>query len=271
MYITRVLLLGIVQGLTEFLPVSSSGHLILLQNYLGFREPTVFFDVLLHVGTLAAIVVFFRKELFLIILSLVKFKTKDKKFLFYRQITLALILGTIPTVFLGLIFYRMKEFFIQGTFIIAIMLLFTGVFLWVGEKFSTSNPQEKQKVSIKDALIIGLMQGVSLIPGVSRSGITISSGLMRGLGRKLSFKYSFFLFLPAVIGALILEVREVKTVPPQLILPYVIGPLVAFIIGLGALKVLKKILMEKKLAIFSWYCWILGGGILLWETVKLIK
>ncbi len=271
MYITRALLLGIVQGLTEFLPVSSSGHLVLLQNYLGFKEPAVFFNILLHVGTLAAVIVFFRKELSLIMLSLVKFKTKDKRVLFYRQITLALILGTIPTVLLGLIFYKMKDFFIQGTFITAIMLLFTGVFLQVGEKFSTSKSQKKQKISIKDALIIGLMQGISLIPGISRSGITISSGLMRGLKRKLSFQYSFFLFLPTVIGALILEVREVKTIPTQFFLPYLIGTLAAFIIGLGALKALKKILMGKKLTIFSWYCWILGGGILLWETVKLIK
>jgi len=267
MSIPQALFLGIVQGLTEFLPISSSGHLVLFQHYLGLTEPMVFFDVLLHAGTLAAVVIFFRKELYLILLSLIK-PSSGGNFSSQRQILLAVILGTIPTGIIGFFLEKIKDFLFQGVFISAAMLVLTGILLWMGETLSPS--QKKSKIGISDALLIGLMQGLAIIPGISRSGATISFGLIRGLGRRLSFQYSFFLFIPAVLGALIMESREIALQPATGAFPYVIGPIVAFAAGLVALRVLKKILQEKKLVAFSYYCWVLGGGVLFMEAVKII-
>jgi len=269
MSITQSLLLGILQGFTEFLPISSSGHLVILQHYMGIRESAVFFDVLLHIGTLAAVVIFFREDIFFMLLSLINFRSQNKKFSSYRRIILAIVLGTIPTGILGLILNNVKDFLFQGTTFPAIMLLFTGGFLKLGERYST-NPKGRKKVGIADALLIGLMQGVAVIPGVSRSGVTISSGLMRGLERELAFQYSFFLFIPATIGALILESRELSSLSLALEAPFLVGTLTAFITGIIALAILKKILKERKLSIFSWYCWALGGGLLLLEGIKIV-
>jgi len=267
----QALLLGIIQGFTEFLPISSSGHLAIIQHYMGIKGPVIFFDVLLHGGTLAAVVVFFRKELYLIIISIIRFNCPDERLTSERHIVLAIIIGTIPTAFLGVVFYKVKDIFFQSSIIPAAMLLFTGIFLWVGEKYSVSRPHSKQRINFIDALFIGIMQGVALIPGVSRSGTTISSGLIRGLDRELSFRYSFLLFIPAVIGALLLENKTSIPLPSgNFTLPYTAGTLTAFITGIVALALLKKILQNRSLVIFSWYCWGLGGGLILWETIKAI-
>lgn len=270
MSITQSLLLGTVQGITEFLPISSSGHLVLLQHYMEIRESAILFDVLVHIGTLAAVMVFFRKDIFYIAVSLTNITSKDKKFLPYHHIILAVILGTIPTAFLGLALNRIKDFLFQGATLPAAMLLFTGSFLWLADRFPI-NPEGKQKIGILDALLIGMMQGIAIIPGISRSGVTISSGLMRGLDRELSFRYSFFLFIPAAVGALVLEGREAAGRTAALTLPFLAGTLTAFITGIAALAILKKTLREKRLAIFSWYCWALGGGLLFFKIFNLIR
>ncbi|MBE0478454.1 undecaprenyl-diphosphate phosphatase [Candidatus Aerophobetes bacterium] len=273
MNVTHSLVLGILQGFTEFLPISSSGHLVILQHYMGIKESVVFFNVMVHIGTLASVVVFFRKELYLIVLSVVKFSSRDKEYLFYRQIILAVLIGTLPTAFSGFILSKVKDFLFYGAVLPAGMLLFTGFFLWLGEKLSSNMriPEKKQKPGIIDALFIGFMQGVAIIPGISRSGTTISSGLIRGLGRKIAFRYSFLLFIPAAIGALVLESREVNVaVASAPTLPFFLGTSTAFITGIIALTILRKVLEEKKLVIFSWYCWILGGSILFFEAMKVL-
>lgn len=266
------LVLAIIQGFTEFLPISSSGHLTILQNYMGIKEHTIFFNMMLHAGTLGSVVVFFRKELYLIILSIVRFKTQNKERSLYRQIILAVIVGTIPTAFLGFALSKVKDLLFYGAIFAAFMLIFTGFFLWLGERISINTPisNKKQKIGIKDALFIGIMQGVAIMPGVSRSGITISAGIMRGLERKLSFQYSFLLFIPVMIGAIVLEGRDIHAVPAASLFPLLIGTITAFVVGIIALKILKKVLTEKKFAIFYWYCWILGGGVLFFEVIKLL-
>jgi undecaprenyl-diphosphatase len=236
---------------------------------MGIEKPLLFFDILLHIGTLASVVVFFGREIWLILLSLIKFNPGKEEVLYQRRLFLMLILGTIPTAIAGVILQKGKDFLFQGVFIPAGMLLFSGIFLWLGERLGAKR-DKKEKVGAKDALLIGAMQGVAILPGVSRSGVTISCGLMRGLKRELSFQYSFLLFIPAVLGALFLESREVSSGSTAL-LPSLVGTLTAFLAGIVALKTLKKVLREKKLTIFSWYCWALGGGLLLWEGVKLIS
>jgi len=268
--VSQAFFFGVLQGLTEFLPISSSGHLVIFQHYMGLEGPMLFFNILLHVGTLSAVVVFFRRELWLILLSLIKLNPGKGEILQQRKLFLMLILGTIPTAIVGFILQRGKEFLFEGVFIPGGMLLFTGIFLWLGEKFSFKTGRKK-KVGVGDALLIGFMQGVAILPGVSRSGVTISCGLMRGLKREVSFQYSFLLFIPAVVGALVLEGRETSSSSIPALLPSLVGVLTAFLTGIVALITLRKVLREKKLIIFSWYCWVLGGGLLLWEGIKLIK
>ncbi|MCD6256685.1 undecaprenyl-diphosphate phosphatase [Candidatus Aerophobetes bacterium] len=273
MNLLQALFLGILQGFTEFLPISSSGHLVIFQYYMGFKKPMVLFDVLLHIGTLAAVIVFFRKELKLMLISILKPQIKDEDYSNRRWIILMVILGTLPTAILGAILQREQEFLFKGVFVSGGGLLFTGVFLWLAEKIgSNSNKKncEKQKITPIDALIIGVMQGVAIIPGISRSGTTISTGLIKGLKREVSFQYSFFLFIPAVTGALILESRKVSLISSTPSFPVCLaGTLTSFLVGIVALKILHKLLREKRLTIFSWYCWIFGGGVLVYEIAKI--
>jgi len=269
MSVPQALFLGIIQGLTEFLPISSSGHLVILQHFMGIKEPVVFFDVLLHVGTLGAVLVFFRKEIYLMLLSLIKFNLKDKSLRYRRKLALMVVTGTLPTLIIGLILQKWENFIFGGEVIPAIMLLFTGGFLWLAEKLSP-NPGIKEQIGLLDALLVGAMQGVAILPGVSRSGVTISTGLMRGVRRELSFRYSFFLFIPATIGAFVLESKDLNFSKYQIstIVPFIFGTFVAFFVGMLALKILQNVLKEKKLTIFSWYCWALGGGVLIFKLVS---
>lgn len=274
----HALILGIVQGLTEFLPVSSSGHLVIMQHYLGFREPLLLFDVMLHGATLAAIVIYFRHDLWGIILSLIRLKKKTPQEILHRKMFYFILLGTIPTAVLGIFFNFFKSwinFFFVSVVFTSFMLLFTGTLLWVGER--KERPEGKEslekegpgkgigKMRVTDALLIGIMQGIAIIPGISRSGATISTGLLRGIKKEFAFRYSFLLCIPAIIGALGLQLREAsleKNLPSHL-LPWVVGALSAAIIGYLSLIILKKAVIKKRLSIFAYYCWIVGTASLL--------
>jgi len=264
-------LLGILQGVTEFLPISSSGHLAIVQHYWGIKKSQILFDVLVHAGTLGSVFVFFRKDIFLMLVSLVKPGKKDEESIKYRQLTLSVLVGTIPTCLIGLVFYRIKEVFFLNVFFPSSMLILTGIFLLIGEKIYLKNPSPREKIKLSDALFVGFMQGIALIPGISRSGITISSALSRGVKRELSFLYSFLLFIPAAAGASILEGREIALKPYKLSFPILFGTLIAFLVGLLSLFALKKVLQRKKLTLFSFYCWIVGGGTILLEIIKMMK
>ncbi len=266
----QALILGIVQGLTEFLPVSSSGHLVIMQHYLGFREPLLLFDVMLHVATLVAVVIYFRQDLWGIILSLIRLKKKTPEEILHRKMFYFILLGTIPTGALGIFFNRWAKFFFVSVIFTSFMLLFTGILLWVSER--KEKPEGKEslekegpgkgigKMRATDALLIGIMQGVAIMPGISRSGATISTGLLRGIKKELAFRYSFLLSIPAIIGALGLQLREAsleKNLPSHL-LPWVGGALSAAVIGYLSLTLLRKAVIKKKLSIFAYYCWIVG-------------
>ncbi len=271
----HALILGIVQGLTEFLPVSSSGHLVIMQHYLGFTEPLLLFDVMLHVATLAAVVIYFRHDLWKIILSLIRLKKKNPEEILHRKIFYFILLGTIPTGALGIffnswIFKIWLKFFFVSVILTSFMLLFTGILLWVSERKEKPEGEkslEKEntgkgigKMRVTDALLIGIMQGVAIIPGISRSGATISTGLLRGIKKELAFRYSFLLSIPAIIGALGLQLREAsleKNLPSHL-LPWVVGALFAAVIGYLSLILLQKAVIKKRLSIFAYYCWIIG-------------
>ncbi len=255
----QALVLGIVQALTEFLPVSSSAHLVIIQDYLGFKKPLLLFDVILHAATLGALLVYFRKDIGKIILSLVRLKEKSEEEMLNRKIFYFILIGTIPTLALGLILNQwIKAMFTSVTFT-SLMLLVTGVLLWISKRRADSE-RGIEEMKTTDAFLIGIMQGVAIIPGISRSGATISTGLLRGIKKELAFRYSFLLSIPAIIGALGLQLREalLEQTLPSHPFPWIGGALVAAIIGYISLVLFRKIILGKKLHIFAYYCWTIG-------------
>lgn len=240
----KIIFLGIVQGLTEFLPISSSGHLAILENYLGIREP-VTLTAFLHLGTFFATLFFFRKDIIKILSGVIKKESGSLKY------TLYIIIGNIPIVIFAILFRD----FIESTFtdvrVVMIFLGMTGAILLM-----TSTVQKGSKdVSLVRAIIIGIGQMFAVFPGLSRSGLTISSAIFCGVKPEESFRFSFLLSLPAVLGANILEAKQIT----QLGNPFelIIGMVISFVSGIVALKILRA-LVQKWFYMFGLYCLILS-------------
>jgi undecaprenyl-diphosphatase len=264
MEISDAALLGAIQGLTEFLPVSSSGHLVLFQNLLGLREPEILFDVSVHVGTLVAICVFFFKDLRQIAITLFSVSTWS-----VRQGGLweslcqkpemrllgLIFVGTAPTVFFGLLFQPMAAKLFSSVRIVGIMLIVTGLLLWLTRRLKRGERNTAQ-FKIWDALFIGIIQGMAILPGISRSGATIAMGLFRGIDRETAASYSFLLAIPAILGAMTLELGKASTSPPAGAL--LLGAFIAAVVGYGALRVLIHLVKKGNLHVFAPYCWLLG-------------
>lgn len=244
-------ILGLVQGLTEFLPVSSSGHLVIFKGLLGLKQPGVTLEVLLHVSTLLAVLYIFRND-FVRLCQFYKYKDQ-RKFLFM------LILGSIPTACLGLLLSDYVEKLFQSTLAVGCMLLITGTIL----RLLTVLPAGKKDLTSMrpaDALFIGLAQGIAVIPGISRSGSTIAGAVFRGLEPESAVRYSFILSTPAIAGAALWEARHVvfSSMGKAMLVNYTIGGVVAFLSGVLAIKLFVNLLKEKKFYYFSYYCWGLG-------------
>ncbi len=260
MTLAQATILGILQGLTEFLPVSSSGHLVIMQHYLGLRHPLLLFNVVLHTGTLAAVFFYFRKDIFGIVLSLARFTQKEPGQVLQRKLFYLILLGSVPIALVGGLLRSRIENLFTNIPLTSFFLLVTGTLLWASERAARSDKGIK-KVGILDALFIGIMQAAAILPGISRSGATISAGLFRGTSKEFAFRYSFLLSIPAILGALFIETKDAvleKSLPHQL-LPWLTGALAAFLVGYFALIVLRKALLGRRLYWFSYYCWIVGG------------
>lgn len=237
------LVLGVLQGFTEFLPVSSSGHLVLVQSIIpGFSQPGVLFDVVLHFGTLLAILFFFRKR----ILSL------TWKYILY------IVIATIPAVIVGFLFKDTISILFSSVEVVGVALVITGLL-----NFSTFKHKEENKsLDSKKSTFVGMMQAFAIIPGISRSGSTIFAGIKTGLSSKDAAEFSFLISVPAIIGANVLEIYSFGGESINYV-SYLIGFIAAFISGIIAIKMVLKFLKEKKFKIFSIYCLILGMIVLL--------
>jgi len=256
----EALFLGILQGLTEFLPVSSSGHLVLAENFLKVDPLGITFEICLHLGTLLAIIAIFRREIGKILVSLVHiFKTgkhrrrEDP----YLRLFGFLLLGTIPIVLIGGLFREEVGRLFECPRMVSLMFIITGIILWATKRLKVEK-RELNKLNIRDTLGIGLAQAIGLIPGISRSGVTISCGLFRGLSRDTAYRFSFLLAIPAIIGAAGLEFRNLSTIPEENIYPLLIGTMAAFLSGLLALKVLLATIKKGKFSFFAYYLWVIG-------------
>jgi undecaprenyl-diphosphatase len=241
---------GIVQGVTEFLPISSSGHLVILHHYFGFKEPQLLFDIFLHIGTLFAVAVYFWRDII-------------KLFTIQKRLLLFIVTGTIPTALIGYYFRDTFEPCFADIKIVGIMLFVTAIFLfaadWAGRrKFNTA---QTNGLTWFKALLIGIVQGIAIMPGISRSGSTISSAILLKVDKVQAIRFSFLLFIPAIIGALILKLTDAAG-RVDITAHMAIGAFFAFIFGLGAIYLLIKSVINSNLKFFGFYCLLVGGVIL---------
>src|SRR4030042_1100559 len=251
MTILYSIFLGVVQGLTEFLPISSSGHLVFFQSLLGLEEPPIFFDVMLHLGTLLAVVIYFRKEICEIVQGLGAVLKKRHKNPPQVKLFLLIVLASIPTGLMGILLKDWFESFFSKPKWVGGMLLITGGILWL-TRWAKKEGKPLGRMRWFDAILIGIAQGIAIIPGISRSGATISAGLFCGLDRELSGKFSFLLSIPAILGATLLEFKGFDTASGWG--TALIGAAVAFGVGILALTPLIRIIKMGKMFNFSYYC-----------------
>lgn len=256
----QALLLGLIQGLTEFLPISSSGHLVLGQAALGLKEPVLLFDILLHMGTLAAVLVVFGKDVWRItrawLVSLAgRAEGADRA---SARAGWLLILGTVPAALVGALFKDAIEAAFAAPRLTAYNLLVTGCLLYFSGGRVKGTRLEAQMTWL-DALWIGTLQAVAILPGISRSGSTIAAGLWAGLDREQAARFSFLLSIPAILGAFVLKAKDLKTVPDGTWGSMAVGTLTAAVVGVISLVWLLRVVRRGNIRAFAYYCWAAGA------------
>ena len=254
MTIWQAVLLGIIQGLTEFLPVSSSGHLVIGEHFLGIMEPELIFNVAVHFATVVAVMIFFRRELFKMIRSFfVKGDAEGRRMAYF------LIIGTIPAAIAGIGFKSFYERLFESAFAAALMLLVTAGIL-ISTKFAGKAKKDMWKIKWLEVLVIGVAQALAIFPGISRSGATIAASLHLGITREDAARFSFLLSLPAIIGATLMQAREVSSLAGSDLLVILGGMISAGLVGYLAVAMMLRIVSRGKLYYFGFYC--LAAGIL---------
>ena len=255
MSIFQAIILGIVQGLCEFLPVSSSGHLVLLQRVFGIEEGALFFNAMLHLGTLIAVCIYFRRTLWKMIRHP------------FSKYPMFVVLATIPTVIMALLFNDFIEEAFGGNFL-GVCFLITALFLFICSRIPKGRKTIKE-MRWYDALIIGGMQGLAIPPGISRSGSTITGGLVRGFDQGFIAEFSFMMSIPAILGSAVLEFAKLpKSGLGDVTIPgLVFGILFAMISGFIAIKLVMDAIKKGKLGYFAVYCGVLGLLVILDQTI----
>ncbi|WP_303722284.1 undecaprenyl-diphosphatase UppP [Malonomonas rubra] len=252
-------LLGLIQGLTEFLPVSSSGHLAIAQHFLpGFEQPGLLFDVLLHFATTLAVIIYFRKDIWKLLSC---FFRKDAYAVDDRHTFWMIVIGSIPTAIIGLTGKDFFESLFENLLVIGCMLLLTALLLIVAEK-NRNDGRNLAQLTTNDALLVGVVQGFAIIPGISRSGSTIACLLLRSVDGEAAARFSFFLALPAIGGAMLLSLKDLQSVTSSELPAYALGALVAFFSGLFAIRWLMNVVRRKRLVGFAIYCLLVGSSII---------
>ena len=282
MIVLYVILLAIVQGITEFLPVSSFGHLCFLQNILGMDHgPGVLLEVMLHLGTLAAVFMTFQKDIRRLFVESIEMfmdlignaslyihnrRTGDHlrytKILcnVYRKFAVLLMLSMVPTMFIGYTARRLVAMSVSSKLIPGVGILITGIILLVIDLSQVGGTKAAKDASFSNAMWIGICQGLSVFPGFSRSGMTISAGLMSGFSRTFAVKYSYILSVPAIIGAMIMELSQFGSADMTVGLgfSYVFGMIIAAVVGSLTIRACLKLVHHGKFRYFAYYCFIAG-------------
>jgi undecaprenyl-diphosphatase len=245
----EAILLGLIQGLTEILPISSSGHLVLSEHLLDVKLPGVLFELMVHFGTLMSILIYFRKRIFGLIQSVFASGMRDE-----RRMVYLIIIGTIPAVIAGILFKDFFERAFSSPVMTSIMLLVTGLIL-LSTSFVRSG---SRNVNVIRAIVIGIGQALAIMPGISRSGSTISAGLLAGVKPLAAAEYSFILAIPAIFGAIVFKFDEIVSINTDLLGQYLAATAVAFLSGLLAVYVILDFIRKGKFKYFGFYCLIIG-------------
>ena len=281
MNLIQSIIMGLIQGIAEFLPISSSGHLAIGKNILGLNtEVDMLFDVMLHIGTLVAVFIAFwddikeliiegfsmLRDLFVNLgIAISRFSSKEKKEYRkilqtpYRRFVLMVIISTIPTGIIGILLDDIIEQASKTVLVPGICLLITGVLLLIADN-SKSGKITAKDITAKKAGIVGIAQGFATLPGISRSGTTITACLLCGFEKTFAVKYSFIMSIPAIMGAAVLELFKFddKLISGELVVNYVVGTVVAGIVGYICIKTMLKVVKDKKFVGFAIYCFLIG-------------
>lgn len=256
--ILQYIILGLIQGLTETIPVSSSGHLMIVKKLMGANIDYDTIAILTNFGSLVAIIVLFRKDIFRLIKNFFKYiKTKDKELKSDFNYCWMIVLGCIPAGLMGIVIKKLDIFdkIENNIKVVGISLIITAILLFIVRNFKGT--KDDSKLGIKEALTVGCFQILGLLPGISRSGSTIVGGMTAGLKRDTAFKYSFMLYIPLSLAAMLLELTDIN-IPKELIIYYALATILAGIATFLVTKWFRKIVVKGKLIYFSIYCLIVG-------------
>lgn len=264
--IVKYVFLGLIQGITEPIPISSSGHLVLMEHFFGLKITGLSFEVLVNFASLLAVLYIYRADLISLVKNGIGYlvaseKTETMKKEFY--FILYLLLGTIPAGVIGVLFQDQIAAYFKGVRVIGFTLLVTGLALWLIRNLKGSKGDGE--LTFKDSFIIGLSQAVALIPGISRSGATIVAAMGLGTKRETALKFSFFLYIPVSLGGMILSFSDLVHDPKmdQLFLPYTLAFLASLVASYFSLKWFIDIMKKGKLGYFSIYCFIVGLAVII--------
>lgn len=256
----KYIFLAIIQGISEVLPISSSGHLQVVQKYLGMDISSLTFSILLHFGSFIAMIIFYWKTIKNILLGLINYvfkKKRDEDTTFYARLSLFIIISSIPAGIIGFLLKSTIESVFVDIFYIGISFLITAILLLIIKNIK--GYKNLKEMTYKDAFIIGLFQSIGIVPGISRSGITLIGNKVRKINSKSAFDYTFLLFLPVSFGSLILEIFDGNILPSSsLFIPYLVGILVSGLTTFLSLKLLCSIIKKDKLHYFAYYLIFIG-------------
>ena len=259
----EILILAVIQGVTEWLPISSSGHLAIAQKYLGLSLP-LSFDVILHLGSLLVVFAIFSKDIVKVLRAVAKFDFRSQD----GKLGLYVIFGSVATGLIGFVFRDKFASFFDDLFAVGLAFMVTGCFYIIayGSRRRTSQTVPLNPLR---AVVVGVAQGVALIPGVSRSGSTIATGLLLKVEKREAFRFSFLLFIPAVIGAALVTALDAGgTLVAEIdLLGLLLGLVTTVVIGYFSVRLLLRVVLKERLHWFAVYCWVLGSIVLLIQTI----
>lgn len=277
-HLLPAVLLGVIQGLTEFLPVSSSGHLVIGSHFLPLATPSMLFDVILHVGTLLPVVWLYRKDLASIFVSLGRVFGKAALSERWRddrglRLAVCVVIGSVPTGVIGMLLKDVFEKLFSSPRVVGVTFLITGCILMLTlikrgsvDKDSGEVADSHHTLTALRAILVGLAQGMAITPGISRSGTTITVGVLLGIERTMAARFSFLLSIPAILGAVALHLRKATVGDTSTILVYLAGAAAAGIMGYLALRWLVRLVRRGEMHWFSFYLWPLGIGVIVYTT-----
>lgn len=265
--IIKYFILGLIQGVTEPIPVSSSGHVIIGQRLLGIEQKGLIFEILTNTASLIAICFIYRQVIKRLLVNTMQFiRTKEKGYKSDFMFVLYIVIGTIPAAVLGFLFSDIIAEYFTSLYTVAITLLITGVALWLIRNFR--GVRRDGDLSIKDSLIVGLAQAVALVPGISRSGATVITSVAVGMRQDTALRFSFMLYIPVSLGSMVLGISDLLSDPGigALVVPYVAAFIAALFMTYFSMKWFMDIMAKGNLKYFAYYCFLVGTLLLLFSS-----